>query len=152
MHRALQELRTYFVTFSTAGRRRLFQVHERAALMMDTLLHYRQQGRYLLHSYVVMPDHVHVLLTPASDVPLEKAIQFIKGGFSFRLKSKGDVWEREHFDKRLANADNYKACVTYIEANPAKAGLVGASEEYCFSSAKQRLDPKPQWMHAGVQG
>ena len=83
MSLAPQELRTYFTTFSTAGRRRIFQVEKNARLMVDTLRNYRTQGRFSLHAFVVMPDHVHALITPAVEVSLEKAIQFMKGGFRF---------------------------------------------------------------------
>jgi putative transposase len=82
---APQETRTYFVTAVTAQRRRLFQVTDDAALLQATILDYRGQGRFLLHAFVIMPDHLHALITPAPDVSLEKAMQYIKGGFSFRL-------------------------------------------------------------------
>jgi putative transposase len=118
MSPAPQHLRTYFTTFSTAGRRRVFQVERNAELMVDTLENYRTQGRFSLHAFVIMPDHVHVLLTPADDVSLEKTIQFMKGGFSFRLKSKFEVWERGHFDKRVPDRQAYGACIAYIHRNP----------------------------------
>src|ERR1700735_5294287 len=76
---ARQEIRTYFTTFSTAGRRRLFQVEAKAELMAETLRDYRKQGRFSLHAFVIMPDHVHALITPAPEVSLEKAIQLMKG-------------------------------------------------------------------------
>ena len=57
-----------------------------ARLFLNVLQDYRGQGRYLLHEFVVMPDHFHLIVTPAADVPLEKAGQYIKGGFSFRAK------------------------------------------------------------------
>ena len=91
---APQELRTYFTTSVTANRRRLCQVETAANLLIETLTHYRNQNRYQLHAFVVMPDHLHAILTPAPDVSLEKAMQFIKGGFSFRLKGNFDVWSR----------------------------------------------------------
>jgi putative transposase len=84
---APQETRTYFVTATTADRRSLFQVTAKAELLQQTLLDYRSQGRFLLHAFVIMPEHFHALITPAADVSLEKAMQFIKGGFSFRLKA-----------------------------------------------------------------
>ena len=98
---APQELRTYFITAVTANRRRLFQVEEKAQLLVDTLKHYRNQSRFKLHAFVVMPDHLHALLTPAPDVSLEKAVQFIKGGYSFRLKSKLDVWSRSFNETQI---------------------------------------------------
>jgi putative transposase len=88
MYPSPQESRTYFTTFSTAGRGRLFQVEETARLMVEALQVYRRKGSFAVHAFVVMPDHVHVLLTPAAEVSLETAMQLMKGGFSFRLKSK----------------------------------------------------------------
>ena len=142
---APQEFRTYFTTFSTAGRRRRFTVTTNAALMVSTLEAYRVQGKFALHAFVVMPDHVHVLLTPAHDVPLEKALQFIKGGFSFRLKSPSEVWERGHFDKRVPDRAAYEACLVYIDQNPVKERLSTVPSEYPFCSAHGavELDPMP---------
>ena len=57
-----------------------------AELFLDTLQRYREQHKFLLHEFVLMPDHFHLLLTPAPEVPMEKAVQLIKGGFSFRVK------------------------------------------------------------------
>lgn len=147
MHLAPQELRTYFTTFSTAGRRRLFQVHTTAELMIAVLESYRTKGSFTLHAFVVMPDHVHVLLTPAPDVSLEKALQLMKGGFSFRLKSKLDVWERGHFDRRIKDRQGYNACVEYIHDNPVKERLAIETYEFLFSSAHGAvvLDPMPDW-------
>jgi REP-associated tyrosine transposase len=56
-----------------------------ASLLLDTLLHYRREQKYLLHEYVVMPNHLHLIFTPA-DITLERAMQFVKGGFSYRAK------------------------------------------------------------------
>ena len=57
-----------------------------ARLLVDVLAENRQKRRLLLHDFVIMPNHFHLLLTPAADVPLEKALQFIKGSFSYRAK------------------------------------------------------------------
>jgi len=144
---APQEVRTYFTTFTTAGRRHLFQVHANAQLMIATIQGYRAQRKFTLHAFSVMPDHVHVLLTPAPDVSLEKAIQLMKGGFSFRLKSKMDVWERGHFDRRIVDRHAYDACVRYIHENPVDARIVDEAVQYPFSSAdgKTECDPIPAW-------
>src|SRR5580658_207992 len=61
---------TYFVTFSTWQRRRLFVVENYARLFLQTLYRYRREGRYKLHAFVLMPEHVHLLLTSAHDVTL----------------------------------------------------------------------------------
>jgi putative transposase len=92
-----------------------------------------------------MPDHIHALITPAADVSLEKAVQFIKGGFSFRLKSKRDVWERSYNEEQILERAKFEACKKYIEENPMKAGMCTRSEEYLFSSAREEwgVDPMP---------
>jgi putative transposase len=144
MRLAPQETRTYLVTAVTAQRRRLFQVTANAELFRQTLLDYRGQGRFSLHAYVVMPDHFHALITPAAEVSLEKAVQFIKGGFSFRLKSKMDVWMRSFNESQISTADKFAGCVRYVEENPVRARLVSGAEAYVFSSAGQEgLDPMP---------
>jgi putative transposase len=55
-----------------------------ADLFVQVLLSYREQHKYLLHEFVLMPDHFHLLITPT--LTLERALQLIKGGFSFRPK------------------------------------------------------------------
>lgn len=91
-----------------------------------------------------MPDHLHLLLTPAVDVSLEKAIQFVKGGFSFRLKSKGEVWMRGFNETEIRTPERFRACVHYIEQNPILAGLVSEAREYEHSSARvEAMDDAP---------
>jgi len=141
---APQETRSYFVTAVTAQRRRLFQVTANAALLQQTILDYRSQGRFLLHAFVIMPDHFHALITPAPEVSLEKAMQFIKGGFSFRLKSKLNVWMRSFNESQIMTKEKFMSSVLYIEENPVRRGLVSASRAYLFSSAASGpLDPVP---------
>jgi putative transposase len=149
MRLAPQETRTYLVTAVTAQRRRLFQVTATAELLQRTILDYRSQGRFLLHAFVIMPDHFHALITPAPDVSLEKAMQFIKGGFSFRLKGKLDVWERSFNESQIMSEEKFVSCVRYIEENPVRRGLVSTPDAYPFNSAALGpLDPMPLHMQA----
>jgi putative transposase len=144
MRFAPQEIRTYFVAAVTAQRRRLFQVTANAELLQQTILDYHSQGKLLLHAFVIMPDHFHALITPAQDVSLEKAMQFIKGGFSFRLKSKLDVWMRSFNESQIMSQEKFVNCVRYIEENPVRRGLAMSPDEYRFSSACCRSpDPMP---------
>jgi putative transposase len=148
---APQETRTYFVTAVTAQRRRLFQVTSTAELLMRTILDYRAQGKFLLHAFVIMPDHFHALITPAPDVSLEKAVQFIKGGFSFRVKrepdakSKLDVWSKSFNQTQILTEAKFVNCVHYIEQNPVRRGLASTPEAHPFSSAAcGPFDPMPR--------
>jgi putative transposase len=115
-----------------------------AKLLQRTILDYRSQGRFLLHAFVIMPDHFHALITPAPDVSLEKAMQYIKGGFSFRLKSNLDVWTRSFNESQVMSEEKFASCVRYIEENPVRRGLVSTPQAYPFSSvARDQLDPMP---------
>ena len=80
---ATNNSQTYFVTSETWQRRALFRAEPWARLFFQTLSHYRGEA-YLLHGFVLMPDHFHLLISPLTS--LEKAIQLVKGGFSFRAK------------------------------------------------------------------
>ncbi len=144
MRFAPQETRTYLVTAVTAERRSIFQVTATAELLEQTILDYRSQGKFLLHAFVIMPDHFHAVITPAADVSLEKAMQFIKGGFSFRLKSKREVWMRGFNESQISTEERFMSCVRYIEENPVRRGLVATPADYRFSSAVGgRMDAMP---------
>jgi len=135
MPRAPQELRTYFITSATASRRRLFQVDQNALLLIEILQEQRKKNRIQLHAFVVMPDHIHLLLTPSPEISLEKAMQYIKGTFSFRLRSKLDVWERSFTNHRVTDKHDYATHLTYIHQNPIRANLTTQPELYPHSSA-----------------
>jgi putative transposase len=118
-------------------------------LFLDVLRHYRRERRYLLHAFVMMPDHIHLLITPAQDLPLEKCIQLIKGNFSYRVKKElkftSEVWTPGFNLDRVKSSTEYASFLEYIHTNPVKAGLVTAAELYECSSAwpGRRMDPSP---------
>ncbi|SRR5258707_7728077 len=74
----------YFITASTAQRTPLFRREPMARLFVEVLFHYRDHKNYLLHEFVLMPDHFHLLVSPT--LSLERSLQLIKGGFSYRAK------------------------------------------------------------------
>jgi putative transposase len=61
-------------------------------------------------------------------------MQFIKGGFSFRLKGKLDVWMRSFNESQIVSADKFVSCVRYIEENPIRRGLASTPRTFQFSS------------------
>ena len=127
---------TYFVTASTWERRELFRNPQWAELFLNTLRSYRGRG-YLLHDYVLMPDHFHALITP--EETLERAVQFIKGGFSFRAKkelgSSMEIWQRGFSDHRIRDWEDFEIHVDYILRNPVGRKLVERAAEYPYCSA-----------------
>jgi putative transposase len=135
------------VTTSTWARREVFRNPQWAKLLIDTLYHYRSSA-YLLHEFVIMPDHIHALITPLTS--LEKSVQFIKGGFSHRVKkelgSNMEVWQKGFSDHRIRDADDYKFHATYMHESPVKKNLCERAEKYLYSSAHAsfELDEVPQ--------
>jgi putative transposase len=137
--------RTFFITSVTAQRQPIFRREAAAKLLIEVLSHYREQGKFLLHEFVVMPDHIHLLLTPAAEISLERAAQFIKGGFSFRLKFRRPVWQPSFSNHRIRDFEDYDRHREYIWLNPVRAGLAVNPEDYpyCSAAGGMRLDPAP---------
>jgi REP-associated tyrosine transposase len=156
MQPAPQEIRTFFVTSVTDGRRALLQSERMAKLLINVFEENRKKRRFLLHEFVIMPNHFHLLITPAEDVSLEKAMQFIKGGFSYRAKRElavnFTIWEQSFTNHRIRDANDYAQHRTYIHQNPVKARLVPRAELYPYSSAYPgtEVDAAPPWLKPGV--
>ena len=141
---------TYFVTTKAWQSTAVFQVKEVAQIFVSKLLEYRQKGNYLLHEFVLMPNHLHLLLTPSPSTTLEKVMNLIKGGSSYEIhrvsQTKRQIWQSGFHESRVTSATDYQTKVDYIRFNPVTAHLVSRSEDWPFSSAsgKFKLDPIPQ--------
>jgi putative transposase len=138
----------YFVSTQTWSRRALFRNERWATLMCQTLDHYNGSG-YALHAFVVMPDHLHFLITPNES--LEKSVQLVKGGFSFRakreLQSNMEIWQPGFTDHRIRDEEDWQNHLKYIRLNPVNAKLVEDSAPYPFMSFLDKDFPpglKPQ--------
>jgi putative transposase len=134
--------RTFFVTTVTWQRTPLFRNPQKAELMMDVLAHCGEQRKYVMHEFAIMPDHLHLLLTPAAEITLERAMQLIKGGFSYRLgktgpanAKRGLVWQESFTNHRIRDERDYAQHGDYIRLNPVRARLVEAPQLYPYSSA-----------------
>jgi putative transposase len=131
--------RTFFVTTQTAGRRRIFQTERMANLLIDVLRDQMRAKHLFVHDFVVMPDHVHLLITVPAESTIERAMQLIKGVFSFRagreLSFRGEIWQRGFSDVLVADEQSFRAHKEYIDKNPVRAGLARSPEEYPYGSA-----------------
>ena len=112
--------------------------------------------RFDLHAAVVMPDHVHLLITPNRDnegdtFPLSQILGGIKGAAAHAVNSAlsrtGPVWQAESFDHVLRRDENKRATAEYICTNPMRAGLVEHEDDYSWlwrewiEGAGDRSDP-----------
>jgi putative transposase len=98
---------------------------------------------YKVHAFVVMPEHLHILMTPGGETSLEKAVQMIKGGSAFRIRKDlnyaSPIWQRGYHDRWIRDAHEYRMRKQYIELNAVKAGLAQKAAEYPFGSASGKL-------------
>jgi putative transposase len=136
--------RMFFVTTKTSMGRALLQSERNAMLLIDVLRSYVAVRKFRVHDFVVMPDHVHLLITVNGDMSVEKAVQFIKGGFSYRLKKEhgyaGEVWQRGFSEVRVDDRESFLQHREYIAQNPVKRGLVDCPDQfpYCFTFLARR--------------
>ena len=128
----------------------MFQAERMAELFFRVLEDNRKESRVLLHEFVIMPDHFHLLLTPAFEVSLEKVMQFVKGGFSYRAKHELscnlEIWQKGFKEHRIKGRPDYRHHAEYIRMNPVRRRLVERPEEYPYSSAnlRFRMDGTPE--------
>lgn len=125
------------------------QVPENAEILIEALFHYHDSKAYALHEFVVMPDHLHLMLTPGATTSLEKAIQLIKDGSSYQIRKarnqKMEIWQVGFYDWTIRDWNDWQTKVEYIHTNPVRASLVQKPEDWLYSSAsgKFTLDPIP---------
>src|SRR5215467_9526924 len=136
--------RTFFITTVAYDRKALFRSVRLADLFLKTMYPYRKQEKFLLHEFVLMPDHLHMLLTPAATLSLERCLQFVKGGFSFRcskeLGMKQEIWQPGFDNHRIRDESDYQIHRSYIHMNPVRAGLASKPSDFAYSSAHPRFE------------
>ena len=110
-------------------------------MVQAALLHFDGE-RYWLSAWVVMPNHVHLLVTPCISWSLSRIMKDMKS-FTSReanklLGRRGQFWMEDYFDRYVRDAKHFANAIAYIENNPVKAGLVKTPSEWRFSSARWR--------------
>ncbi len=154
----------YFVNFTTLQWRTLFVVENYARLFLKTLYGYRRQEKFALHAFVVMPDHVHLLITPARDVTIERAVQLIKGGYSHAVGveiSRREIWQKGFTDHRIRDANDFAGHRVYIHKirwwrdwlrMSASIGIRRHFRDSSWTCGPQRLKPRSAWALNGATG
>jgi putative transposase len=141
---------TYFVTTKTWQGHAVFQVPENAGILIECMFRYRDEGSFLLHEFVVMPDHLHVILTPGDDTTLERAMQLIKGGSSHQIhhvrENKIQIWQSGFHEESVRDFNEYDRKVEYIRMNHVHARLVEKAEDWPHGSlvSAARMDAVPE--------
>ena len=132
-------VRTFFAGSKTSLSRKFFASQAEAELFIDVLRTNTLAGKFKVREFVVMPNHFHILITLDGNISIERAMQLIKGGYSFRrtkeLGLPGEIWQPGFSDVRVLDRKSYLAHKKYIDENPVKAGLAKSAEEYPYCSA-----------------
>jgi REP element-mobilizing transposase RayT len=119
---------------------RWLERHDVACVVANALSKGVRESRYELDAWVLMPNHVHILLRPLGDQDLGSAVKSIKGSSAHAAnqllhRSGSRFWARDYFDRRIRDRDHQGRVTRYIENNPVKAGLCGSVEDWPWSSA-----------------
>jgi putative transposase len=149
---------SHFITFCCYHRRRLLTTDEICRTFESALERVRCSYRLYIYGYVVMPEHVHLLLSePQSDGgplkpgvglsgnplwlkgdsqhTLADALKSLKQGVSRRLLDTGEhFWQKRYYDFNIRNYPQFEQKLRYIHWNPVKAGLCERPEDWEWSS------------------
>ena len=146
------EATTHFVTFVVWKRTPLFRDRRVANLLTETVRFYARRGDIVVHAYVIMPDHVHLLLTTADGISVGNVIGRIKSYLHHCIKERHQgpqelpsqfldlslhdkLWVPRFDDIVIRNREMGAKCLRYIHENPVKKMLVQSSSKYQYSSA-----------------
>ncbi|WP_413991650.1 REP-associated tyrosine transposase [Labrys okinawensis] len=136
-----RESRKRIEAFLDAGHGEAFLSKEAIGPIIEgSLLHFDAE-RYRLHAWCVMPNHVHVLITPIGDHSLSSIIHswksFTAKKLNVALGRTGQVWFEEYFDRKIRSEKHFEDARYYIEQNPVKAGLCKDASEWRYSSTSR---------------
>src|SRR5690348_9031340 len=133
LKRFQQSAQSHFVTFTCYHRRRGFQSPAVYDLFVHVLEEMRWRFALCVYGYVVMPEHVHLLLSEPPRGLLADAMHYLKLSFAKRLKA-GAFWQKRYYDRNVRDEREFVEKLRYIHRNPVKAGLCELPEDWPWSS------------------
>jgi REP element-mobilizing transposase RayT len=147
----------YFLTVCTNDRKSGLQQAEITTALLAHSMKIETAGNWLIRCMVVMPDHIHLLITLEADVPLSSVIRNWKGPLTPVLRRNGLSWQRGYFDHRMRTAEDRLPVFLYIFLNPYRAQLLTRDEKwpgyYCapldwawFGPLTNSDCPFPEWL------
>ena len=125
---------SHYLTLSCQSRKPNFSAPRIYDLFLNRLEETRLRFDMRIYAYVVMPEHVHLLLSEPDKETLAHAMHFLKLSFTKTLGYKGSFWEKRYYDRNIRDADEFDEKLGYIHRNPVKRGLVKELAEWKWSS------------------
>ncbi|HET9343549.1 MAG TPA: transposase [Candidatus Eremiobacteraceae bacterium] len=132
---------TYLITFCVADRRAAFSESTIASIATEELRHFRDAGLYYLYGYAVMPDHIHAVMRLRKvGIHLSKVVRTLRAAITIRVRRliDGFEWQRGYHERIIHGVRECRETVDYVLANPFRAGLVAAHEQYEYSGIVDR--------------
>ncbi len=143
---------SHFLTFSCYQRQRKFASPDTYNLFLECLERMRLRFKMRIYGYVVMPEHVHLLLSEPASETLADAMHFLKLSFTKRLRHTGSFWQKRYYDRNVRDAAEFDEKLGYIHLNPVKRGLVKDPAEWEWSSFRHyslrevgRVEIESEW-------
>lgn len=151
---ARAKYRTFFITTRTAQSKPILQTDRMAALFVEVLRCYMRAGKFRVHEFVVMPNHVHLLVTVGADMSIEKTMQLIKGNFSFRAGTElgfhGQIWQCGFSDVRIKDRRELSCSSTVHLQQSGQSRIGECSRGICACSLYLRKT-KAQGLKPAIQ-
>ena len=144
----------HFLTFSCYRRQALLTREGAYGVFERGLEAVRVRYGFVVAGYVVMPEHVHLLVGEPRRSSLSVALQVLKQQTSRKLKQRGEVqfWQRRYYDFNVRNEEKRVEKLRYMHRNPVKRGLVERPEDWAWSSFRHyaagvegRVEIESQW-------
>jgi putative transposase len=136
----------HFVTFSCCHRASLLSAPRARDIFEQTLERTRQWYGFYVAGYVVMPEHVHLLVTEPERAKLSVALQMLKQNVARQLREPegGSFWQARYYDFNVRSEAKRIEKLRYIHRNPVRRGLVASPELWSWSSFRHYV--------SGVEG
>lgn len=132
------------ITTNIEHRHALLGSPDAAGRLLNVIGEVRHETRFQLLAFVIMPDHVHLVVAVPERLRLSRLMRLIKGRFANRhnrsMRSSGSLWQERYHERGLRSERELVAAIEYVHANPVKAGLVSQAESFPWSSANSAYD------------
>ena len=129
--------RPIHVTICTEIKNNIFHSAVNAKIVIDELLKTSKDLKFRILCYCLMPDHLHVIVSPGdSNLPLSKFLNVFKGKTTTILREREglrEIWQRSAFDHIIRAEEGLKVVIEYVMNNPVRKGIVEKTEDYTYS-------------------
>lgn len=138
MKRYYEDNMFYFITTVTHNRKEIFSSKIACELFIVVVTYLKHIYDFSVYGFVIMPDHVHIIIHPCGDKNISEIMKKIKGNFSRMYNkiynSNGQIWQRSFFESVIRNPNEIIEIIKYIHNNPIRKNLVNRVDEYVYSS------------------